>query len=86
MVDTLRNPSAYRMKNCMITATRVDLMTTEEVSKELGIPVGTLRYYRSTGCGPTSFRLAGRVRYRRADVEAWVAAQEQATRRGEGIR
>jgi DNA-binding transcriptional MerR regulator len=69
----------------MITAAEVELMTTEEVSTELGIPVGTLRYYRSRGCGPVSFRLAGRVRYRRADVVAWVEEQERSTRRGEGV-
>lgn len=60
-------------------------MTTKEVSNELGIPVGTLRYYRSVGCGPVSFRLAGRVRYRRADVVAWVEEQERNTRRGEDV-
>jgi DNA-binding transcriptional MerR regulator len=59
-----------------------EVMTTPEVSTEFKIPVGTLRYYRSAGSGPASFRLAGRVRYRRADVLAWVAQQEQATRRG----
>jgi DNA-binding transcriptional MerR regulator len=58
-------------------------MTTKDVSNELGIPVGTLRYYRSTGSGPMSFRLAGRVRYRRTDVMAWVEQQERNTRRGE---
>ena len=60
-------------------------MTTEHVSAELGIPVGTLRYYRSTGGGPVPFRLAGRVRYRRTDVAAWVDEQERSTRRGEGV-
>lgn len=68
----------------MATAIERELMTTEDVSKELGIPVGTLRYYRSTGSGPASFRLGGRVRYRRADVVAWVDEQERNTRRGEG--
>lgn len=59
-----------------------DLMTTNDVEAEFGIPAGTLRYYRSNGVGPASFRLAGRVRYRRADLLAWIAQQEQATRRG----
>lgn len=68
----------------MATGAKKELMTTGEVSDELGIPVGTLRYYRSTGCGPTSFRLGGRVRYRRVDVVAWVDEQERNTRRGEG--
>jgi DNA-binding transcriptional MerR regulator len=70
----------------MAITAEVELMTTEEVSNELGIPVGTLRYYRSSGCGPVSFRLAGRVRYRRAEVMAWVGDQERSTRRGEGIQ
>ncbi len=68
----------------MTITSEVDLMTTGDVSSELGIPVGTLRYYRSNGTGPVSFRLAGRVRYRRADVLAWIAEQESATRRGGG--
>ncbi len=61
---------------------RSEFMTTKDVEKEFGIPEGTLRYYRSAGVGPASFRLAGRVRYRRSQVLAWVAQQEQATRRG----
>lgn len=69
----------------MTATAEVGLMTTEEVSNELGIPVGTLRYYRSCGCGPVSFRLAGRVRYRRAEVMAWVEDQERNSRRGEGV-
>jgi DNA-binding transcriptional MerR regulator len=69
----------------MAATAEVGLMTTTDVSNELGIPVGTLRYYRSTGSGPMSFRLAGRVRYRRADVVAWVEVQERNTRRGEDV-
>jgi DNA-binding transcriptional MerR regulator len=69
----------------MTTIFEQGLMTTEDVSAALGIPVGTLRYYRSCGNGPASFRLAGRVRYRRADVFAWVEEQERRTRRGEGV-
>lgn len=69
----------------MTTLTQTDLMTTEQVSAELGIPVGTLRYYRSSGTGPASFRLAGRVRYRRTEVLAWVEDQERNSRRGQGV-
>lgn len=69
----------------MNTASDVNLMTPDEVSAELGIPKGTLRYYRSCGCGPASFRLGGRVRYRRTDVMAWVSEQERNTRRGQVV-
>jgi predicted site-specific integrase-resolvase len=64
--------------------TDVSLMTTRDVSTALGIPVGTLRYYRSSGQERMSFCLAGRVRYRRAEVMAWVDDQESNSRRGEG--
>jgi predicted DNA-binding transcriptional regulator AlpA len=55
-----------------------DLMRTEEVSQETGIPAATLRYWRHIGTGPRSARLGRRVVYRRSDVEAWIAAQFEA--------
>jgi predicted DNA-binding transcriptional regulator AlpA len=72
------------MTTMMMVAPK-ELMTTKDVELEFGIPEGTLRYYRSTNSGPPSFRLAGRVRYRRAEVLAWIEDQERNTRRGQGI-
>jgi DNA-binding transcriptional MerR regulator len=66
----------------MIDKTQSDIMTPKEVTAKTGVPQGTLRYFRSAGIGPASFRLEGRVRYRRTDVEEWIAQQETATRRG----
>lgn len=59
-----------------------EFMTTGQVSQETGINAGTLRYWRSTNQGPTSFSLGKRVVYRRSEVERWIAEQEAATRRG----
>lgn len=59
-----------------------ELLTTNDVESEFGIPAGTLRYFRSSGMGPQSFRLAGRVRYRRSQVLAWITEEEKATCRG----
>lgn len=59
-----------------------EIMSGKEVAAEWGVPEGTLRYYRHAGVGPASFRLRGRVRYRRSDVLAWIAEEESATRRG----
>ncbi|MBE7194939.1 MAG: helix-turn-helix domain-containing protein [Gordonia polyisoprenivorans] len=42
----------------------------------------TLRYLRHKGDGPASFVVNGRVLYRRAEVERWLHAQEEATTRG----
>lgn len=56
-----------------------DLLTLQEVSDWLRIPVATLRYWRHMGTGPKSANLGGRrVRYRRSDVLAWVEGQFEA--------
>lgn len=49
------------------------LWTTEDVATYTSLPMGTLRQWRHRGVGPRSFRVGGRVRYRRADVLAFVA-------------
>jgi predicted DNA-binding transcriptional regulator AlpA len=59
-----------------------EIMLAREVSAKLHIPEGTLRYYRSVGIGPRSFKLGRRIAYRRADVEAWIEAQLAATSAG----
>lgn len=58
------------------------LMTVDEVAAELRVPVGTFRSWRSLNRGPKSFRIGRRVVYYRADVEAWLAAQQESTGRG----
>jgi excisionase family DNA binding protein len=59
-----------------------DLLTVDEIAAELRVPESTFRTWRSIGKGPKSFKLGRRVVYRRSDVEAWIAQQEQATTRG----
>jgi excisionase family DNA binding protein len=56
-------------------ATDSDLLTVQQVSDLINVKVGTLRGWRFNHQGPSSFSLGGLVRYRRADVEAWVEAQ-----------
>lgn len=51
------------------------MMTTEQVSEYLQVPVTTLHQWRYLGKGPRAARIGRGLRYRRADVEAWVAAQ-----------
>lgn len=55
-----------------------DIMTLSEVAEFTRVPVNTLRYYRSTGGGPRTFRLAGRVVAKRDDVQAWLDAAYEA--------
>lgn len=55
------------------------LLRMEEVSERIGVPVGTLRYWRKTGIGPKAARMGRRVVYREADLEAWIDAQFNAS-------
>lgn len=49
------------------------LMTTAEVAEYLGIPVSTLYQWRYRGTAPPAAKLGKHTRYRRSDVDAWVA-------------
>ncbi len=48
------------------------LLTIQDVSAYLGIPVATLYQWRYQGTGPQAARMGRHLRYRREDVDAWV--------------
>jgi excisionase family DNA binding protein len=52
-----------------------EILLIEEVAELLRTPRSTLRYWRHIGEGPKSFKIGGRVAYKRADVEAWLEEQ-----------
>jgi excisionase family DNA binding protein len=54
-----------------------DLLTITEAAELLRAPVATLRYWRHLGTGPAGFRLGRRVLYRRDDLHAWIATQQE---------
>ncbi|MCV7097604.1 helix-turn-helix transcriptional regulator [Mycobacterium kubicae] len=56
-----------------------ELLGIPEASELLGLPKGTLRWYRASGIGPKSFKVGRRVRYRRTDCLDWLATQESKT-------
>jgi predicted DNA-binding transcriptional regulator AlpA len=56
----------------------------EETSQHTHVPKATLRYWRQIGEGPKSFRIGGRVAYKRSDIEAWIEKQYAATGVGGG--
>lgn len=55
----------------------MELMTVQEVSELTKVPVATFYGYRTKGGGPRSLKLGRHLRYRRADVEAWINGQAQ---------
>lgn len=50
-----------------------ELLDTERVAKVCGLHEVTLRKWRITGEGPRFVRLGRAVRYRRADLDAYLA-------------
>lgn len=60
--------------------TQNQLMKTEEAGRYLGLSSSLLNKLRLTGGGPQFVRLAGRaIRYRRADLDAWIDASVAAS-------
>jgi predicted DNA-binding transcriptional regulator AlpA len=51
-----------------------DLLTDAQLAARWQLSRGTLANQRSQGRGPASLKLAGRVRYRRSDIEAYEQA------------
>lgn len=66
----------------MSNTTHDDILTVHEAATHLGLAANTLRTWRQYNRGPASFKRAGRIAYRRSDLDAWQAAQEAATLRG----
>lgn len=52
-----------------------ELWDTAKVAGLCGVPEATVRYWRHARVGPPSARLGRHVRYRPADVHAWIAQQ-----------
>ena len=48
------------------------LLTPEDVSSFLGVPIGTLANWRYLGRGPTFVRIGRHVRYRPEDLGTWI--------------
>jgi excisionase family DNA binding protein len=51
------------------------LLTAEDLAEYLGVPVATLYAWRYHRQGPPGFRVGRHLRYRRTDIERWLAGQ-----------
>ncbi len=49
------------------------LLRPDELSELLGVPVGTLANWRSARTGPPFAKVGRHVRYRKGDVDEWIA-------------
>jgi excisionase family DNA binding protein len=51
------------------------LMSIQDLSDYLGVPVNTLYQWRTKGKGPVGRKVGRHVRYRASDVDAWLDGQ-----------
>lgn len=65
-----------------MTESNVDLLVEREAAAILTIKPRTLTVWRQQGIGPKYIKLGTAVRYRRADVEAWLQARTVDPKRG----
>ena len=54
-----------------------ELWDEDRLSEEIGVPVATLRSWRSRGGGPPFLKIGRRVRYRNTTVWKWLGDQER---------
>ena len=52
-----------------------EVLNTREAAAFLRLGKPTLERFRLTGAGPRYCKLGGAVRYRRADLEAWLESR-----------
>jgi excisionase family DNA binding protein len=51
------------------------LLTTAELADELKIPVETIYQWRLRREGPRAIKVGRHLRFRRADIDAWIERQ-----------
>ena len=63
---------------------RTSYLSTRQAAEYLGLSTRTLDRYRVSGAGPKFHKFGNRVRYARADVEAWAAERRYSSTSDEG--
>lgn len=73
------NPTGTNLGNHTPSLVAEDpLLNTEQVSQMLGgVPLTTLKRWRSERTGPAPLHIGRHVRYRRSAVEAWLAQKDR---------
>jgi len=56
----------------MIELGNENALNERQAARYLGVSAGTLRLWRSQGRSPVYFRAGKLIRFRRADLDAWI--------------
>lgn len=59
-----------------------DYLSKNDAAAALGIHPFTLKRWRMRGYGPQGVKVGGRLRYRRSDIETWLASLGKDQQRG----
>ncbi len=70
-----RPPTTFDVEALPDAVVMTPLLTPDQVSHYLGVPLGTLANWRYQGRGPAFVRLGRHVRYRATDVAKWISSQ-----------
>lgn len=57
------------------------MLTMVEAARTVRVSVATMRYWRQTGTGPSSFKVGRHVRYWEDEVRDWLASRSAETGR-----
>jgi excisionase family DNA binding protein len=60
-------------------------LTTQEAADLLGLKRTTLEAWRVRGCGPRFVKLGRAVRYRAADLDAWIESRTRTSTSGQEV-
>ena len=52
-----------------------EFISPKQLASELDVPISTTYRWNTEGTGPTIYRIGKHVRYRRDDVDAWLAGK-----------
>lgn len=50
-------------------------LTPEDLADELGVPLATVYAWRYKGTAPPGYRFGKHIRFKRTDVETWMASR-----------
>ncbi|MEQ6331031.1 helix-turn-helix domain-containing protein [Pseudomonas chengduensis] len=76
-MQSQQTAQAHTTASAVISLNPADLLTPEQAAALLGLSVKTLATWRSTGRHALAFiRCGTRIRYRRSDLDAWLAQRQ----------
>jgi excisionase family DNA binding protein len=65
--------SKEAVKNAVRSVAEREWLSVDDLASELDLPIGTIYAWRARGRGPRAHRIGKYLKFRRKDVELWLA-------------